>query len=304
MSSLKDLTGRIFGRWTVIERAENATYGLARWRCKCSCGTESVLGGLQLRSGASKSCGCLKREMQQERVISFELKKRHKADAAKLKAQDPFRRVQKTEAQARYSITDKAALAQFHRWGTRQKKPVLITDAQLLRLREQPCHKCGHDIPRTGVCFSLVNPRGSISFENARPTCGICKLIKPKENFDPIAYAKKVVRRYWNRTPMASIAKQTAKKAVGRYECALCKGLFRDSEIEIDHISPVIDPSVGYVDLETWTRRLLCDENNLQCLCKVCHSKKTSEENTARKLHKNAAKNSVLKHKKGEIRNE
>ena len=54
-----DLTGQRFGLLTVIERAENAKNGVIRWRCKCDCGKETITSTSHLRSGHTKSCGCL-----------------------------------------------------------------------------------------------------------------------------------------------------------------------------------------------------------------------------------------------------
>lgn len=56
----RNLAGRQFGRWSVIERAN--TSGAARWRCRCSCGTERVVAAKNLMAGASTSCGCYTRE--------------------------------------------------------------------------------------------------------------------------------------------------------------------------------------------------------------------------------------------------
>ena len=58
-----NLTGQHFGRLTVIERVfPNYTSGSARWLCSCSCGnTTTILSG-DLKSGNTKSCGCLARE--------------------------------------------------------------------------------------------------------------------------------------------------------------------------------------------------------------------------------------------------
>ena len=56
-----DLTGRTFGRWTVLFRATPKGKP-ARWRCRCVCGVEKdVLGG-HLRGGLANSCGCGERE--------------------------------------------------------------------------------------------------------------------------------------------------------------------------------------------------------------------------------------------------
>lgn len=53
-----DVTGRIFGRLTVVWRAGFANSGEVTWRCACSCGGKVTVTGGNLRSGNTKSCGC------------------------------------------------------------------------------------------------------------------------------------------------------------------------------------------------------------------------------------------------------
>lgn len=60
MAKLIDLTGKRFGLLTVIEREPNAAHGIAVWRCKCDCGQYTSVRGNNLKSGAVKSCGCLR----------------------------------------------------------------------------------------------------------------------------------------------------------------------------------------------------------------------------------------------------
>lgn len=68
MSRIIDLTGKTFGRWTVLERAENKVYdsGLVRvqWKCECSCKKNTIrnVSGDNLRRGKSNSCGCYRKE--------------------------------------------------------------------------------------------------------------------------------------------------------------------------------------------------------------------------------------------------
>jgi len=63
MSLKINLTGERFGRWVVLEMVQERHRGQLCWRCRCDCGTEEMLPGFILRSGKSKSCGCLRREM-------------------------------------------------------------------------------------------------------------------------------------------------------------------------------------------------------------------------------------------------
>lgn len=62
MGSFIDLTGKKFGRLTVLNRAENgrtANKPVVRWKCICECGNRLITEGNSLRRGRTKSCGCL-----------------------------------------------------------------------------------------------------------------------------------------------------------------------------------------------------------------------------------------------------
>lgn len=65
MSSLKDLAGQRFGRLTVIRRAKNS-----RLVCQCDCGNQILVYRNNLKSGSTKSCGCLKRESDAARPFT------------------------------------------------------------------------------------------------------------------------------------------------------------------------------------------------------------------------------------------
>jgi len=62
MGKFQDLTGLKFGKLTVIERAENSPIGHTRWDCRCECGNETIVSSSDLKSGNTKSCGCLKKK--------------------------------------------------------------------------------------------------------------------------------------------------------------------------------------------------------------------------------------------------
>lgn len=57
-----DLTGRKYGRLTVVgehHRSEKSGY---YWTCLCDCGNTAIVSGGNLRGGSTKSCGCLSAE--------------------------------------------------------------------------------------------------------------------------------------------------------------------------------------------------------------------------------------------------
>lgn len=66
MTKLEDLTGRKFGRLTVIKRVENHKSGKTQWLCRCECGTEKIIPSVYLKSGDTKSCGCLATEVKKQ----------------------------------------------------------------------------------------------------------------------------------------------------------------------------------------------------------------------------------------------
>ncbi len=71
MAALKDLTGKTFGRLTVVSLLpERTKSGNTKWRCRCSCGgwATSVIGS-SLINGNSTSCGCYKLSSSSERMM-------------------------------------------------------------------------------------------------------------------------------------------------------------------------------------------------------------------------------------------
>lgn len=68
MARYIDLTGKKFGRWTVMNITDKRTKNRTIiWHCKCECGNEKDVDGYTLKSGQSKSCGCLNKELAAER---------------------------------------------------------------------------------------------------------------------------------------------------------------------------------------------------------------------------------------------
>lgn len=59
MGQFIDLSGQRFGRLTVLGRAGSNKYNYATWLCICDCGKKTIVAGKSLRTGNTKSCGCL-----------------------------------------------------------------------------------------------------------------------------------------------------------------------------------------------------------------------------------------------------
>lgn len=72
MSKVKDLTGQRFGKLTAVRPTEKRASTSIIWECLCDCGNTTFVPGNNLRSGNTKSCGCLRKaEMAQRRAVDL-----------------------------------------------------------------------------------------------------------------------------------------------------------------------------------------------------------------------------------------
>jgi len=62
MAPIVDISGRRFGRLTVLEATTERRGREVLWLCECDCGKKLKVRGYCLRSGATQSCGCRKIE--------------------------------------------------------------------------------------------------------------------------------------------------------------------------------------------------------------------------------------------------
>ena len=61
--NFNDLTGKPFGKWTVIAEDVNRQSKVTYWLCRCECGAEKSIYGVMLTSNRSRSCiSCSKRQ--------------------------------------------------------------------------------------------------------------------------------------------------------------------------------------------------------------------------------------------------
>ena len=55
-----DISGEIYGKLKVVSYAGKNKSGNSKWLCVCECNIQKVVEATKLRSGHTKSCGCLK----------------------------------------------------------------------------------------------------------------------------------------------------------------------------------------------------------------------------------------------------
>lgn len=70
----KDLTGKRFGRLTVIKQVNNYIspngFTNTQWLCECDCGNYTTVTHNSLTSGNTQSCGCLAKEKASNRTLN------------------------------------------------------------------------------------------------------------------------------------------------------------------------------------------------------------------------------------------
>lgn len=66
------------------------------------------------------------------------------------------------------------------------------------------------------------------------------------------------------------------------YKCRSCGGEFVGSDVNVDHVVPVVDTTEGFVSWDVFIERLFCDVDNLQVLCEECHAIKSKAERSER----------------------
>ena len=59
----KNEIGNRYGRLVILQLDRIDVRGEARWFCRCDCGNETIVPGSYLRTGHTRSCGCLHREL-------------------------------------------------------------------------------------------------------------------------------------------------------------------------------------------------------------------------------------------------
>lgn len=172
MAKLKDLTGKRFGRLTVLERAPSANKNAA-WRCTCECGKEKVIAGRNLTEGKTKSCGCFRSEVSTVRTGRLN------------KGKVAHNRMPQLLAAKRH------IWQQYTRHSKRKTKvlPFLLTFEEFTAILEMPCYYCGkpwsmqtkvHE--NTGTFnhngIDRKDPARGYTLDNCVSCCKICNAMK------------------------------------------------------------------------------------------------------------------------------
>lgn len=68
MGRFVDLTGKKFGKLTVLKRGPNTRTGKVAWECLCECGKHTVVDSCSLVTGNTQSCGCLRNDLIKQKM--------------------------------------------------------------------------------------------------------------------------------------------------------------------------------------------------------------------------------------------
>lgn len=176
MPKIKDLTGQVFHRLTVVE-FDSIIKGKAHWKCQCSCGNVVVKSGNLMSSGNTKSCGCYSSEQTILRC-----------------------RKEKGESGLSYMY------ASYKKGAKRKNHSFSLTREDFKKITQQKCHYCGksptqiylnpssNDPSMTVegrenakyICNGIDRKNNNLGYEleNCLPCCKKCNLLKSNMSYE------------------------------------------------------------------------------------------------------------------------
>lgn len=159
-----DLTGQKFGRLTALSFVRSdPEKGRTFWRCLCDCGKETRVNAHSLKTGMTKSCGCLHDEVRRTKG-----KKYTRSDEPRLYTLGGTLGNYKHSA-ARKGIDWALSAAEFERL---IKKPCSYCGAK----PSKKCNKRGKIFLRNGI--DRINSSKGYEKSNVTPCCFVCNVAK------------------------------------------------------------------------------------------------------------------------------
>jgi 5-methylcytosine-specific restriction endonuclease McrA len=93
-----------------------------------------------------------------------------------------------------------------------------------------------------------------------------------------------MLRQVWDRSYLKWDALRRVKIAPNQYKCEVCGNVFKLREVQVDHLEPVVEPTVGWESIRVFAYRLFSPSETLQVLCQDnCHKNKSKKENKVRR---------------------
>lgn len=118
-----------------------------------------------------------------------------------------------------------------------------------------------------------------------------------KKSWNALSAKRSALRRVFTRSPIVTEILNEGRRTKPRYKqdggrhkvdavefnCQVCDNWVSRKLMAVDHIVPVVGVEEGYIDLNTFDKRLFCGKENLQRICDPCHTKKSNIENARRR---------------------
>lgn len=70
MSTFINIAGHKFGRLMAVRVSPGNGERMIKWLCICECGNEKIISRINLRSGDTRSCGCLEKESKGNSLLT------------------------------------------------------------------------------------------------------------------------------------------------------------------------------------------------------------------------------------------
>lgn len=175
---IKDITNQRYGKLTVLRLAKLEEKKISKfdtssqWFCKCDCGKEIITKKSLLRTGRSKSCGCLATEnarkaLKGKRPKGIESALKRKFNAYKFNAQ-------------KRNLVFELTIEEFHN--------LIIQDCRYCGLKpnQQTCIYRSQDIENTLIHNGIDRLNNDVGYTlaNAVPCCKYCNQMKMDLSFD------------------------------------------------------------------------------------------------------------------------
>lgn len=171
-----DLTGKIFGRLTVINLSHTDGKRLY-WNCLCECGNAKTVKGDYLSTNRTRSCGCLKKETTV--LINKNTKRRKTSPEASAIRQ--LYTVYKSNAKSRgleFSLTHEEAIALF-------QSPCHYTNRlPSLRVIKMGINDAEIKVPILVNGIDRLDNTKGYTVDNCVPCCTTVNLMKLNNNYE------------------------------------------------------------------------------------------------------------------------
>lgn len=212
MNELDDLTGKRFGRWTVLYQSDSKfKTRMTMWHCRCDCGTEKDIGRSNLVNGKTKSCGCYRKEKSQK---LDETKRKYDQQGNIIQKLCPMCREFKPVSEFKVShrkidgyseycgdclnYSLKRRYARYNKRARNVNMKFDISKSDFDRITKQPCHYCGgYSVKYQGNVINgidRVNSKLGYVSDNIVPCCVICNRMKlDYEKEDWINHMKQIL---------------------------------------------------------------------------------------------------------------